>query len=213
MNFEPSLGGRPASRDLVVRAQEAFAGAGWQVLVAKELGEAREYLLGIAQRAGKVAVCPSPAWRELDPLAGMEARGVDVRFYGEGDPRGDRRFLFEAGVGVTGATALAAATGTAFLAGDDGHLLRVSNVPYEHVVVAFADTLVATLQDGLATVKERSLELYGSSVPRYLGLVSGPSRTGDIEFIIVQGMHGPGRVHLVLLDLPAGGTAAEERPA
>jgi L-lactate dehydrogenase complex protein LldG len=36
-------------------------------------------------------------------------------------------------------------------------------------------------------------------LPRSLNLVSGPSRTGDIEQTIVLGAHGPCRVHIILI--------------
>ncbi len=41
-------------------------------------------------------------------------------------------------------------------------------------------------------------------MPRTINLITGPSRTGDIEQKIQLGAHGPRRLHIVLVDDPAG---------
>ncbi|WP_040413542.1 LUD domain-containing protein, partial [Desulfosporosinus sp. OT] len=40
----------------------------------------------------------------------------------------------------------------------------------------------------------------GKDVLKYISFISGPSRTADIEFRMVQGMHGPKEVYVILLD-------------
>ena len=116
--------------------------------------------------------------------------------------------LLGADVGVTGATALVLETATALIAADDAYGQLVSNLPFTHVVVAYAHTLVETLDEGLGRVRYFADGVLGRSVPRYVGSISGASRTGDNEMVIVQGMHGPGCLHLLLLDMIVPGWEA-----
>ena len=53
------------------------------------------------------------------------------------------------------------------------------------------------MEDAFGKARER----FGAGVlPRTLNLVSGPSRTGDVEQKIVMGAHGPRRLHIVMVD-------------
>ena len=55
--------------------------------------------------------------------------------------------------------------------------------------------ILPTLEDAFALLRAEH-----GGVPRALNIVSGPSRTGDIEQTIVLGAHGPYRVHVVIVD-------------
>ena len=68
-------------------------------------------------------------------------------------------------------------------------------LPDTHVAVVRADRIVSGMEDAFAMVRRDR-----SSMPRAVNLISGPSRTGDIEQTIVLGAHGPYRVHILLLD-------------
>jgi L-lactate dehydrogenase complex protein LldG len=64
-----------------------------------------------------------------------------------------------------------------------------------HVVVATADQLTGTLGDALHMIRER----HGGRLPSMLSFITGPSRTGDIERILVLGAHGPKELFLILV--------------
>lgn len=97
-------------------------------------------------------------------------------------------------VGVTGAFAAIAETGTlAFASGPDTPS-TVSLLPETHVAVVSADRIVAHMEDAWALAREEFGQL-----PRAINFVSGPSRTADIDQTIVLGAHGPYRVHIVLV--------------
>jgi L-lactate dehydrogenase complex protein LldG len=55
------------------------------------------------------------------------------------------------------------------------------------------------LADALLTVHTRGADLQ-QQLTSCLSFITGPSRTGDIELQLTIGVHGPGELHLVLLD-------------
>jgi L-lactate dehydrogenase complex protein LldG len=63
----------------------------------------------------------------------------------------------------------------------------LSILPPHHVVLARRDQLLPDLPAAYALVKTK----YADNYPSLLCLISGPSRTGDIERILVLGAHGP----------------------
>jgi L-lactate dehydrogenase complex protein LldG len=71
----------------------------------------------------------------------------------------------------------------------------LSILPHVHVVVADADQVVPDLGSALALTKAR----HGDQMPSMLSFITGPSRTGDIERILVLGAHGPKELYLVLV--------------
>ncbi len=192
---------------LVADAVASFRGHGWQVQVAGDAAEARDRLLAVVGSQARVAVRECPAWREIDAQPHLAVGGRLVRC-GPGIDAPSRADLLAVDVGVTGATALVVETATALIGADDAYAQLVSNLPFSHVVLAHTHAIVPTLGEGLGLVRYFAQGVLGRPVPRYVGAVSGASRTGDIEMVIVEGMHGPGRVHLILLDFPAPGWEA-----
>jgi L-lactate dehydrogenase complex protein LldG len=69
-------------------------------------------------------------------------------------------------------------------------------LPLVHVAVLDAGQLYASLDDAAAQL-ERAM---GGAGVRYASLVTGPSRTADVEKTLAVGVHGPRVVHVVLLD-------------
>jgi len=117
--------------------------------------------------------------------AGLEAWPV-ARLEGQGE----RAAFFAADVGVSGVEAVIAETGTLVLATRRDQPRALSLLPPVHVAVARRDQLVADLFD--------LFEGGAAALPSCLTLITGPSKTGDIELRLVTGVHGPGEVHLVL---------------
>ncbi|RJS90532.1 lactate utilization protein [Candidatus Bathyarchaeota archaeon] len=110
-----------------------------------------------------------------------------------------REKFLEAKVGISGANAIAAETGTTFLIGNEGNTRLVTGLPEKHIVIAGLEKIVPTLQDGMLVVEVVS-RYANYKAPAYVSLISGPSKTGDIEKQIVYGAHGPREYHVVLLD-------------
>jgi len=97
-------------------------------------------------------------------------------------------------VGVTGAFAAIAETGTLVLASGPDTPASASLLPETHVAVIGAARVVTHMEDAFELAREAFGEL-----PRAINFVSGPSRTADIDQTIVLGAHGPSRVHIVLV--------------
>jgi L-lactate dehydrogenase complex protein LldG len=68
-------------------------------------------------------------------------------------------------------------------------------LPDTHVAVIRPERIVAGMEEAFALVRTEN----AAGMPRAMNMISGPSRTGDIEQTIVLGAHGPFRVHILLL--------------
>ena len=113
-----------------------------------------------------------------------------------------RRGRAEAGdaVSLTPCLAAVAETGTLMLVSGAETPTTLNFLPETHIVVVRAGQVVAGYEDGWDLVRSRG------AMPRTVNLITGPSRTGDIEQRIQLGAHGPRRLHVVLL------AAAEATP-
>jgi L-lactate dehydrogenase complex protein LldG len=98
-------------------------------------------------------------------------------------------------VGLSHAIAGAAETGTLFLVSGPDNPSTLNFLPETHAVVILASDIAGSYEEGWAKLRA----IYGSgTMPRTVNLISGPSRTADIEQTIVMGAHGP-RNLLVLI--------------
>jgi L-lactate dehydrogenase complex protein LldG len=98
-------------------------------------------------------------------------------------------------LGITGVFCAIAETGTLVILSGADTPTATTLLPDTHVAIVSVNRIVDTMEDAFALVrKERG------SVPRAINMISGPSRTGDIEQTIVLGAHGPFRVHILVVD-------------
>ena len=141
--------------------------------------EAARYLAALGLPASG---CVWPA------LAGMDwqAHGISVEARAAIDA--DR-------LGITGAYAGIAETGTLMVVSSPETPASVSLLPETHIAVIEAHRIVAHMEDAWALLRSGMGE-----PPRAVNFISGPSRTGDIEQTIVLGAHGPFRVHLIIVE-------------
>lgn len=97
--------------------------------------------------------------------------------------------VWSAEIGVTTADALVSETGSVLICSQGGRRRLASLAPPVHLVVAQPSQIVGSLADAFGRFPDGNLVL-----------ISGPSRTADIEGVLVRGVHGPGRVILLLTD-------------
>ncbi|AKJ28731.1 LutC/YkgG family protein [Caldimonas brevitalea] len=112
--------------------------------------------------------------------------GLDVEFRPPRD---------EDAVSLTACFCAVAETGSLVFASGPHSWVSAHLLPETHVVVLPVSRIVPYAEDAFASMRRELGEM-----PRGFNMVSGPSRTGDIEQTIVLGAHGPYRVHVVLVD-------------
>jgi L-lactate dehydrogenase complex protein LldG len=101
-----------------------------------------------------------------------------------------------ADLGVTGAVGGIAATGSVVVAAGRAGGRSASLLPPVHAVLVPIRSLVATP----TAVLGRLPEVFPEGLPSQVVVITGPSRTGDIELVLVRGVHGPGHVWVGLLE-------------
>jgi L-lactate dehydrogenase complex protein LldG len=107
----------------------------------------------------------------------------------------DPKSLEKCSVGITTCDALIAQTGSILLTARSAGGRALSVLPPHHVVVAQVDQLVPDLPAAFELLQAR----YRDNYPSFITFITGPSRTGDIERILVLGAHGPKNLTLILI--------------
>ncbi len=99
-------------------------------------------------------------------------------------------------VGITRCEALIAQTGSVLVTskGCGGRALSV--LPPHHIVLARRDQLLPDMLAGYDLLRDT----YGDKLPSFISFITGASRTGDIERILVLGAHGPKRLTVIISD-------------
>ena len=103
------------------------------------------------------------------------------------DGRQDKREMEQCDAGLTECDALVAHTGSVLVTSRSAGGRALSVLPPHHVVLARREQLIPGLTDAFALLKAK----YGANYPSMISFITGPSRTGDIERILVLGAHGP----------------------
>ena len=108
-----------------------------------------------------------------------------------------REIAIHAGLGVTGVDYAVAETGSVVLLARAEVSRLPALLPPTYVAVVETGRVLPTL-DELFTLRRD--EFYLDNLGSYLNIITGPSRTADIAQTLVTGVHGPGDVHMVLLE-------------
>ena len=135
------------------------------------------------------AVTTLPDGVDLDEslrAAGIEV--VDWRAPGGVDA------MYDVDVGVTDVHAALAETGTLVCSGDADHARALSLVPPVHVAIVRVDDILPDMIDYWARVSA------DGRVPSSTAFITGPSKTADIEGKLVEGVHGPEKVIILIVE-------------
>ncbi|MDQ2960928.1 MAG: lactate utilization protein [Candidatus Dormibacteraeota bacterium] len=163
--------------------REALEALGGSVHRAADPAAAREVVVGIIGTRAPVVLSCEPD---------VEALGLEGRRW----PECGLRAASEAAVTVVGCVALVAATGSVVVDARSAKGRSVSLFPPSCVVVARRSQLVAAPGD----VLRHTEDFWPGGMPSQVVFITGPSRSADIEMTLTRGVHGPGELHVVVVD-------------
>lgn len=147
----------------------------------------------ILRRTGARTVAGSDSPR-VAALLGEACERAGAELIEDPDPRA----LFECDVGVSTAQLGIAETGTLVLESTRERHRLVSLIPRVHVALLRSDRICDSLGEALARVRDGAGE--GEVPSAAITLVTGPSRTSDIELTLAIGVHGPQELHVIVVE-------------
>jgi L-lactate dehydrogenase complex protein LldG len=154
-------------------------------------------------RESRSLVAWEPEALGLDLLRHLAPAGIALTVAppGGGEPPrlAHREAAARAPLGVTGADWVLAETGTLVLVSGSGRPRTTSLLPEVHVAVFGAPALLESLAQ-LGVMLEAFHADRAALTGAVVNLVTGPSRTADIELTLTRGVHGPKEVHAVFVD-------------
>ncbi len=103
---------------------------------------------------------------------------------------------FSVDVGITDVDAALAETGSIIISSGAQRSRGSYLAPPVHIAIVFTSQILADLVDYFAGTNDPLDQTSRSATV----LISGPSKTADIEGILITGVHGPGEVHIVIID-------------
>ncbi len=147
---------------------------------------------------------PEPAlsgaeiFSEMNLSSALMALGFSSFVPGEMDHDQMVARLANCGVGVTAADYAIAETGTIVLSSDEPNALLVSLLPPVHIALLRSWQIAASLDEVMSKLGEERINLARPS--HSITLITGPSRTSDVELVLSIGVHGPKELHVIILD-------------
>ncbi len=194
------LGYQGGGADPVQRFADELAAVGGQCHPVADADAARQKILDIvnARQPRRVLLGRGEHLDALGLAQALLEQGVNVQPVESGLPPDTPRAYFDADLAISGVTWLVAETGTVATATAPGDPRSVSLLPPLHIAVAHRSQLLPDLFDLFAELEKRRDTAGAPAVPSCLTVITGPSKTGDIELKLVTGVHGPGEIHVVL---------------
>jgi L-lactate utilization protein LutC len=152
--------------------------------------EAAEYVAGVT--GGRESVASNAEFLRQSGIAALP--GVQS---GVTDTEQLRALCASADFGITSADYALTDTGSLVMMASPAEARLISLLPPAHIAVVPVERLLSGL-DEFYTLVPKPADRTSSTV-----FITGPSRTADIEQLLVRGVHGPGEIHVVLVG-PAG---------
>jgi L-lactate dehydrogenase complex protein LldG len=166
---------------------ERVAALAGKTLHAKSVAEVREYVASVIQ--GKTAVTSNASFLRICGISDLPGVRSGIT-----DREELRALCATCNYGISSADYALSDTGSLVMISSRDEARLVSLLPPAHIAVVPASKLLTGL-DELYSILPKPADQTSSMV-----LITGPSRTADIEQILVRGVHGPGEIHVVVVD-------------
>jgi L-lactate dehydrogenase complex protein LldG len=177
---------------------------GGRAYLVEDLAAARQQLAAIVKqrlpdKQPASALCwQHPLLDKLELAALLRASGVEPLSYRDLaalPAEEQRRCMLSADLGIASADFAVAETGTLAVASAPGRERSVTLLPPVLIQIVDSSQIVPDLLD----LFNRTEDSTGQSLPSNLTLITGPSKTGDIELQLTTGVHGPGEWHVIIV--------------
>jgi L-lactate dehydrogenase complex protein LldG len=157
------------------------------------------------ERQARSVLSWHPGALGLDLRGSLGAEGFSVTVAPDGDPDAAARVMHRdaaarAEIGVTGVDWALAETGTLVLVSGRGRPRSTSLLPATHVAVFGRDRLVESLEQVGVMLEALHVNPALGMSGAVINLITGPSRTADIELTLTRGVHGPKEVHAIFVE-------------
>lgn len=180
-------------------AAEVDAVGGFSQLVDDETAAQAALAELLDRYAPRSALCwQHPLLDRLGVPALLQSRGITSHTHESLAPldhAAARSLMYAADIGITSATLAIAETGSLLMASTKGRERSASLLPPVHVAIVERTQIVPDLFDAFAQLEADGVENLASNIT----LITGPSKTGDLELKLTTGVHGPGKWHVVVL--------------
>ena len=198
------VGYQGAGPDPLARFQNEWTQAGGQFHLLKSAGAACDKILELIQAhdARRILLGNDPVLGPLDLYQFLQGNGLEVISADGSEPTINRDSFFAADIGISGVDFLIAETGSLVMRASPHQPRSISLLPPVHIAVAERRQLLPDLFDLFDKTSKfsKDVESLTFPLPSSMTLITGPSKTGDIELRLVTGVHGPGTVHVLMLD-------------
>ena len=183
MEFESPVFNQPGDSLDVCFAEELTKVSG-KFIYCEDENEYLSSLKFLAEANGWQSVFCQETWLQ----EGLEKAGIAFNSADED--------LTEITVAITGCEYLIARLGSAMVSSAQSGSRRIFVFPDVHLIVGFTSQLVPDLKQAFQNIRKKYLNNY----PSMISLITGPSRTADIEKTLVMGAHGPRELYVFLID-------------
>jgi L-lactate utilization protein LutC len=192
-----------AGPDPVDRFAAEVTAVGGQAHVVEDAGQALAALASLLERyQPQTAICwQHPLLAALGLGGLLSAQGIrslsSTTLAPLNEPQ-QRVEMLAADIGITSATLAIAETGSLVMASTPERPRLASLLPPVHIAVIDATQILPDLFDLFDRLQTDGLD----SIASNLVLITGPSKTGDIELKLTTGVHGPGQWHVIVSRAP-----------